>query len=144
MRALIQRVRNASVEIDSERVGEIDHGLLVLLGVSGEDDAETCKWVARKTAQLRIFEKDGRMQENVSDVQGQVLVVSQFTLYGNLRKGTRPSFTRAAAPELAEELYNQYISELQALGLPVATGRFGANMQVSFTNDGPVTLLLER
>lgn len=144
MRALIQRVTSASVVIDGETAGSIQQGLLVLLGVAQNDTREECEWLAKKTAELRLFTQDGKMQQSVEDVGGRLLVISQFTLYGNVRKGTRPSFTKAAPPNVAEELYNYYIECLRTRGIHVETGRFGANMQVSLTNDGPVTLMLER
>jgi D-tyrosyl-tRNA(Tyr) deacylase len=146
MIALIQRVREASVEVDGKVVGAIGPGLLVLLGVHREDTPQEGNWLARKCANLRIFPDDeGLMNRSVADVGGEALVVSQFTLYGNAERGNRPSFTESASPELAEPLYEQFAEALaQALGRPVQRGVFGAMMQVHLCNDGPVTIWLER
>jgi D-aminoacyl-tRNA deacylase len=139
MRALVQRVAYASVGVDGERVAEIGSGMLVLLGVKVTDTAEDADRIARKLRALRIFEdEDGRMNVNVEQAGGQILCVSQFTLYGDTRKGNRPSFVDAAPPEHAEPLYERVRNALQAEG-----GRFGARMHVQLTNDGPVTLLVE-
>ncbi|MFO0796397.1 MAG: D-aminoacyl-tRNA deacylase [Gemmataceae bacterium] len=144
MRAVIQRVRRAAVVVNGETVGAIDAGWLVLLGVAPADTPTEAAWLADKVAHLRAFEDDaGKMNRSVLDVGGGVLVVSQFTLYGDTRKGRRPSFTGAAPPALAEPLYERFAAELRAFGLPVATGRFGADMQVELVNDGPVTFVLE-
>jgi D-tyrosyl-tRNA(Tyr) deacylase len=144
MRAVLQRVRRASVTVAGETIGEIGTGLLVLLGVHRTDAAEQARWLAEKVAGLRVFEDaDGKMNVSVQDAGGRVLVVSQFTLYGDCRKGRRPSFIEAAAPELAEPLYERFADELRALGVPVATGRFGADMQVELVNDGPVTVIID-
>ncbi len=139
VRALVQRVTRASVTVDGERVGEIGPGLLVLLGVRRGDGAAEADKVVRKLLALRIFEDDdGRMNRSVTDVEGEILCVSQFTLYGDTRKGNRPSFVDAAAPEDAEPLYERVRRGLAAEG-----GRFGALMQVELVNDGPVTLIVE-
>src|SRR5690349_1046590 len=139
MRALVQRVAHASVSVDGERVAEIDSGMLVLLGIKVTDTDADADRLARKLKALRIFEDpDGRMNENVEQAGGQILCVSQFTLYGDTRKGNRPSFVDAAPPEHAEPLYERVRNALQAQG-----GRFGARMHVQLTNDGPVTLLVE-
>ena len=144
MRAVAQRVFDARVEVDDEVVGAIGTGLLVYLGVGKDDRSEDATWIAEKLASLRIFEDAaGKMSRSVGDVTGEVLVVSQFTLYGDVRKGRRPSFDRAAPPELAEQLYLQVCANLRQLGLTVATGRFRANMQVYARVDGPVTLLID-
>lgn len=146
MIALVQRVQSASVVVDGETVGAISGGLLVLLGVCrGDSDAEGA-WLADRVARLRVFPDDeGRMNRSLLDTGGDALVVSQFTLAGTLDKGTRPSFTRAAAPDLARDLYERFIAHLDAaLGRPVPTGRFAAHMEVHLVNDGPVTLWLER
>ena len=144
MRAVLQRVSRASVTIDGEVVGEIGRGLLVLLGVTHADTPEQARWLAEKVAGLRIFPDDeGKMNRDVTEVRGSVLVVSQFTLYGNCEKGRRPSFIAAARPEQAIPLYEQFVNELKAIGLPVATGRFGAMMQVELVNDGPVTIVVD-
>jgi D-aminoacyl-tRNA deacylase len=139
MRALVQRVSHASVTVDGERVAEIGAGMLVLLGVKRGDTQEDADRIARKLRALRIFEDDdSRMNRSVEDATGEILCVSQFTLYGDARKGARPSFVDAAPPEEAEPLYEQVRAALNAQG-----GRFGARMKVELTNDGPVTLLLE-
>ena len=145
MRGLIQRVSRASVHVDGEKVAGIGLGLLVLLGVADEDEEAEAAWLARKIAGLRLFEDDdGKMNLGLADVGGAVLAVSQFTLYGDARKGRRPSFTRAAPPELAQELYEKFCTLLAAEGVPVERGVFQAHMEVELVNDGPVTLLLER
>ena len=144
MRAVIQRVSAASVTVEGEIVGQINGGLLVLLGVAEDDTQADVIYLAQKIAGLRIFEDaEGRMNLSVGDVGGSVLVVSQFTLYGDCRKGRRPSFVKAARPELANSLYESVVAELKGHGLPVETGRFQTDMKVELTNDGPVTLLLD-
>src|SRR5438132_742617 len=144
MRAVLQRVAQARVRIAGEVVGEIHHGLLVLLGVTHTDTPEQAQWLADKIVSLRIFEDaDGKMNRGVTDIAGSVLVVSQFTLYGDCRKGRRPSFIDAAPPEIAIPLYEAFINAIRAQGVPVATGRFGAMMQVELVNDGPVTLIVD-
>ena len=144
MRAVIQRVSSAKVLVGGEVVSSISRGLLVLLGVA-EDDAETdARYLADKTAYLRIFEDDqGKMNLSVSDIGGEILVVSQFTLYGDCRKGRRPSFTSAARPPKAEALYEAYVSTLADMDLNPKTGVFQAFMDVELVNDGPVTILLD-
>ncbi len=146
MIALVQRVSEASVSIDGEVAGRIRRGLLILLGVHREDTGREEEWVARKCAALRIFEdEDGKMNRSVVDAGGEVLVVSQFTLYGDAGRGNRPSFIEAAAPDRAEPLYEAFCSSIGALtGKPVAKGIFGAMMAVSLVNDGPVTLIVEK
>lgn len=144
MRAVIQRVSQALVTVGNEVVGEIGPGLLVLLGVTHADTAEQAKWLADKIAGLRIFnDADGKMNRSVTDVGGSVLVVSQFTLYGDCQKGRRPSFVDAAPPETAVPLYEEFVNAVRALGVPTATGRFGAMMEVALVNDGPVTLIVD-
>jgi len=144
MRAVLTRVKSASVTIGGEVVGKIGQGFLILLGVGPEDDEKHCRYLAEKALGLRIFEdENGKMNLGLADVGGQVLVVSQFTLYGNCRKGRRPSFTEAAGPELGNRLYEQFLAECAALGYPPQHGRFGADMQVESVNDGPVTLILD-
>jgi len=144
MRAVVQRVSRASVAVDREVIGRIEHGLLVLLGVAPTDTVEQARWLADKIVGLRIFnDADGKMNLALTDVGGAVLVVSQFTLYGDCRKGRRPSFVGAAPPELAVPLYEEFVNAVRALGTPTATGRFGAMMQVELVNDGPVTLIVE-
>ncbi len=140
----MQRVRRASVEVDSEVVGSIGPGVLVLLGVARGDGRRDEAWLRRKILNLRIFEDErGKMNRSLLETGGAVLLVSQFTLYGDCRKGNRPSFSHAAPPALAEELYLEMLNNLKAEGVPVAAGRFGAMMQVSLLNDGPVTLILD-
>lgn len=145
MRAVVQRVGSARVTVAGETIGEIDAGLLILLGVAQGDTAEDGAWLAQKLAALRIFEDDaGKMNRSLVDSGGGALVVSQFTLLASTRKGNRPSFNDAAAPAVAIPLYDQFVAQLTAgLGRPVATGRFGAMMAVTLVNDGPVTLVLD-
>ncbi len=145
MRCVLQRVSRASVEVDGETVAEIGSGLLLLVGVGHDDDGETAKWMAAKIASLRIFDDDrGRMERTVKEADGAILCVSQFTLYGNLLKGARPNFAAAATAEVAQRVYEQLCEELSAEGVDVRRGRFGARMIVDLSNDGPVTLTLER
>ena len=144
MRAVLTRVKSASVTIDGKLNGKIGQGFLILLGVGPEDTEETCRYLAEKALGLRIFEDENeKMNLSLADVGGQVLVVSQFTLYGNCRKGRRPSFTDAADPELGNRLYEQFLKECERLGFPPQHGEFGADMQVESVNDGPVTLILD-
>jgi D-tyrosyl-tRNA(Tyr) deacylase len=144
MRACVQRVTEAAVRVNGEIVGQIGRGLLVLLGVAADDNEDDARQLAEKIVGLRILEDDeGKMNRSVSETGGAVLVVSQFTLLGDCRKGRRPSFIAAAPPEMGERLYELFVAEVAARGVPLATGRFRANMQVSLVNDGPVTLLLE-
>ena len=145
MRAVVQRVSRARVVVGEDVVGEIGRGLLVLLGVAKTDTPEQAVWLADKIVSLRIFnDADGKMNLDLAEVGGAILVVSQFTLYGDCSKGRRPSFIDAAPPEVAIPLYEEFINAVKAHGIPTATGRFGAMMQVSLINDGPVTLWLER
>ena len=144
MRAVLTRVNSASVTIDGQVVGQIGKGFLILLGVGPEDTEEHCRYLAQKALGLRIFEdENGKMNLGLESVGGEVLVVSQFTLFGNCRKGRRPSFTDAADPVLGEKLYEQVLKECEALGFPPQHGRFGADMKVESINDGPVTLILD-
>ena len=144
MRVVLQRVTEASVTVDDETVGAIGAGLVALVGIADGDDASVVERAAAKTAALRIFRDDaGRFDRSVVDVGGSILVVSQFTLLADTRKGNRPSFTGAADPALAEPLVEQYADALRALGIMIETGRFGADMQVSLVNDGPVTIVLD-
>ena len=144
MRAVLTRVRSASVEIDGKTVGQIGQGFLILLGVGPEDTEEKCRYLCEKALGLRVFEdENGKMNKSLADVGGQVLVVSQFTLYGNCRKGRRPSFTDAAGPELGSRLYERFLSDCAELGYPPQHGQFGADMKVASVNDGPVTLILD-
>ena len=144
MRAVVQRVSEARVVVNDEVVGKIGVGLLVFLGITAEDGSAEVDYLARKLTGLRIFEdSDGKMNLALADVGGAVLAVSQFTLYGNVRKGRRPSFVQAARPELAEPLYQAFCTQIQAAGFTVAQGIFGAEMQVQLVNSGPVTLILD-
>ena len=144
MRAVLTRVKSASVAIDGEIVGKIGQGFLILLGVGPEDDETVCRYLAEKALGLRVFEDENeKMNLGLTDVGGQVLVVSQFTLYGNCRKGRRPSFAEAADPETGNRLYEQFLKECERLGFPPQHGCFGADMQVESVNDGPVTLILD-
>ncbi len=142
---MLQRVSRASVTVDEEVVGSIERGYLILVGFTGSDEDTQVEWMAEKIAGLRLFlDEAGKMNQDLAEVGGAVLVVSQFTLYGNTDKGRRPSFVRAAPPERAIPLYETFVDALRRRELPVATGRFGAAMQVELVNDGPVTIILER
>ena len=145
MRVVLQRCLEASVSIDGVVVGEIEHGLLILLGIAQEDDQQDLEWMCQKLSGLRIFEDDeGKMNRSVLDVEGAVLVVSQFTLYGNCRKGRRPSFVGAGHPTMAEPLVDEFCARMKEIGVrDVQTGRFGADMKVHLVNDGPVTLIID-
>jgi len=144
MRAVVQRVSRAEVRVDGEVVGRVERGLLILLGIASGDTAETGKVLAEKIANLRLFDDEqGRMNRSLLEAGGGALCVSQFTLYGDCRKGRRPSFDRAAPPETARALYENFVASLRALGVTVETGRFQAMMDVELVNDGPVTLLLD-
>lgn len=145
MRVVLQRVNHAQVAIDGEVVGKIGQGYLLLVGFGPADTAETLDYLVHKIVNLRVFESEpGKMNRSIQDVGGAILSVSQFTLYADVRKGNRPGFSGAAKPELATRLYDQFNQKLAATGVPVATGRFGADMQVTLENDGPVTILYER
>src|SRR5580692_3242774 len=144
MRAVVQRVSRAQVAVDGEIVGEIGRGLLVLLGVTHADNRADADYLADKIAGLRIFEDgNGKMNLDITAVSGGILVVSQFTLYGDVRRGKRPSFDAAAAPQRARQLYEYFVERIRAAGLPCQTGRFQEMMQVELVNDGPVTILLD-
>jgi D-tyrosyl-tRNA(Tyr) deacylase len=144
MKAVVQRVSSARVEVDGETTGEIARGLLVLLGVAREDREEDADWMAEKIVGLRIFEDDeGKMNRGLLDVEGSLLAVSQFTLLGDSRKGRRPSFIAAAPPEAAEALYRTFVTRTRSLGARTETGKFQAHMAVHLVNDGPVTILLD-
>lgn len=144
MKVVIQRAKNAKVTVNQQVVGSIDHGLMILVGVTHEDNEEDVKYLADKIVNLRIFEdEEDKMNLSLLDVQGSVLSVSQFTLYGDARKGRRPSFTNAAKPEKANDLYEKLNEAIRGKGVHVETGVFGEMMDVSFTNDGPVTIILE-
>ena len=145
MRIVVQRAKNAQVRVDGQVVGQIDHGLMLLVGITHSDTKEDAVYCAKKISSLRIFEDgDGKMNLSVKDVQGAILSISQFTLYGDAKKGNRPSFIEAARPEFAKKLYGFFNECLSCdHGLKVETGVFGAMMDVTFTNDGPVTILVE-
>lgn len=144
MRAVVQRVSQARVVVDGETVGQITRGFLVLLGIAEGDGTEDVAFLAPKIAGLRVFEDDQeKMNLSLADIGGEMLVVSQFTLLGDCRKGRRPSFDKAARPELARQIYLDFVTAVQALGIRVATGRFQEHMQVELINNGPVTLLLD-
>ena len=144
MRAVVQRVARASVSVDGELKGKIGGGLLVLLAAAHGDGADQVKWMAEKITGLRIFSDDqGKMNLSLKQVEGHMLIVSQFTLYGDCRKGKRPSFAGSARPEEAEKLYDDFVEAVQNHGVPVQTGVFGAMMDVELVNDGPVTLIVD-
>ncbi len=144
MRAVVQRVSRASVKIDTLTTGSIQKGVVVLLGIHATDSLDELRWLADKIINLRIFEdNNGKMNRSLADIDGEMLIVSQFTLYGDCRKGRRPGYSSAAPPEHAKPLYEQYIEEIKNRQIRVATGTFAANMEVEIINDGPVTLLLD-
>jgi len=144
VRIVVQRVTRASVDVDESRIAEIDRGLLLLVGIAAADAGIDLDKVAHKIVTLRVFaDAEGKMNRSLLDVGGTVLAVSQFTLYGETRKGRRPSFVDAAPPEIAEPLFDRFVAAIAGQGVPIQTGRFGAKMAVELTNDGPVTLILE-
>lgn len=145
MRALIQRVLSASVSVENQIIGKIDNGILVLLGIAHDDNEEKMKWVVDKIMNLKIFEdNEGRMGLNLKDVNGELLVVSQFTLYGDVRKGTKPSFTDAAKPEFANDMYKKFVQYCKSLNVKTQEGQFQAHMMITLVNDGPVTFMIEK
>ena len=145
MRALLQRVSKASVTVEGQTISSIEKGLLILLGVGHGDGVEQANYLAEKTANLRVFEDDqGKTNLSILDVKGEAIVVSQFTLYADTRKGRRPSFIDAALPEVAEPLVRRFVELLRGHGVPTQSGRFGAHMEVEIHNDGPVTIWLEK
>lgn len=144
MRVVIQRVLNAKVTIDEKTYAEINQGLLVFLGIENADTKEDADWLVKKISQLRIFsDEDGKMSSSISDINGAILIVSQFTLHAKTKKGNRPSFIQAAAPEHAIPLYEYFIEETKKKGISVCTGEFGANMKIQLINDGPVTITID-
>ena len=147
MRVIIQRVKSSSVTVEGKIIGKIGKGLNLLVAISPDDTETELDWMTRKCLELRLFPdeaEDKSWQKSVMDIQGEILVISQFTLYGDCRKGRRPSFSNSAAPEIAEQLYDRFVAKLKQSGLLIETGQFGAMMQVVIENDGPVTLLLEK
>ena len=144
MKALLQRVTAAQVTVESEVVGKIGHGLVVFIGVANDDTPEDINYLTRKIVELRIFEDtEGKFNLSLLDVSGGLLLVSQFTLLANTRKGRRPGFTDAAPPEIAEALFNQFVEQIRATGLKVETGRFQTHMHVEINNDGPITIMID-
>lgn len=144
MKIVLQRVKSASVSINEHKVGEINQGFVLLVGVSDQDTSKDIDYLVRKISNLRVFEDNNeRLNLSIQDVNGSILSISQFTLFANTKKGNRPSFTTAGKPEFASLLYNQFNDSLRLVGLPVVTGEFGANMQVSLINDGPVTIIFD-
>jgi len=144
MKAVIQRVKTASVTVNNEQISNIGPGLLVLLGVAHTDEPSDAEYLADKVANLRIFEDaDGKMNRSLIDISGEILVVSQFTLYGDCKRGRRPSFIEAAKPDKAEKLYDYFTEQLKTKGIPAQSGKFRAMMDVALVNDGPVTLIVE-
>lgn len=144
MKLVVQRVKNANVSIENNIVGKINQGFVVLLGVSNEDTKENADYLVKKLLNLRVFsDNDDKMNLSIKDIEGEILIVSQFTLYANCKKGNRPSFIEAAKPEHAKPLYEYFINECRKENLNVQTGEFGADMQIELINDGPVTILLE-
>lgn len=144
MRSVVQRVSEASVSVDSGTVGRIGKGVVALLGIQATDGDKDIFWMAEKIANLRIFDDDqGRMNLSLFDIGGEMLIISQFTLYGDCRRGRRPGYSAAAPPDIAEPLYEKFIARVAEMNIPAATGVFGAMMDVSLTNDGPVTLLID-
>ncbi|MBE9051155.1 D-tyrosyl-tRNA(Tyr) deacylase [Nostocales cyanobacterium LEGE 11386] len=147
MRVIIQRVKSSQVTVNGEIIGKIRRGLNLLVGIANTDTDTEIDWMVRKCLELRLFpdqEGGDKWQKSVQEIGGELLVISQFTLYGDCRKGRRPSFDQSANPQVAQDLYNRFVCKLQTSGLQVATGQFGAMMQVAIENDGPVTLLLEK
>jgi len=144
MRVVLQRVTEASVEVEGKIIGKINNGLLVLLGIHVDDNIKELEWMVNKVIGLRIFEdENGKMNKSLTDIEGELLIVSQFTLYGDCEKGRRPGFTDAARPEKAIPMYEEFIDRCKNLGVRVETGEFGADMKVKLLNDGPVTLVID-
>ena len=144
MKAIIQRVSSASVMVADKKISEIGFGLLILLGITQEDEERDIDYLVKKTAELRIFKDDGqKMNLSIQDVGGEILIVSQFTLCADTRRGRRPSFIGAAEPKMAENMYDQYCQKIQLLNIPISKGQFGASMDVGLINDGPLTIILD-
>ncbi|MGF1587963.1 MAG: D-aminoacyl-tRNA deacylase [Pleurocapsa sp.] len=145
MRVIVQRVKSSAVKVEGEIIGKIGQGLNLLVGISATDTEIELDWMTRKCLELRLFpDQDRPWSKSVMDIQGEILIVSQFTLYGDCRKGRRPSFSDSAAPSITEPLYELFVSKLKQSGLAIATGQFGAMMEVNIENDGPVTLVLDK
>ena len=144
MRAVVQRVSSCTVRVDTRITGSIERGILIYLGVGNDDNTKDLDYMIRKTTNLRIFpDLEGKMNRSVKDINGEILIVSQFTLCADTRKGNRPSYNNAALPEFAEKMYNSFVKELKKTGLKVETGQFQASMEVDYVNDGPVTILID-
>ena len=144
MKAVIQRVSSASVAVANKKISKIGFGLLILLGIAQEDEERDIDYLVKKTAELRIFKDDGqKMNLSIQDVGGEILIVSQFTLCADTRRGRRPSFIGAAEPKMAENMYDQYCQKIQLLNIPISKGQFGASMDVGLINDGPLTIILD-
>ena len=144
MRVVIQRVTEAEVSINEEISGKINNGLLILVGIGQDDHMEDIQWLTQKITNLRIFsDNEGKMNLSILDIKGEILLVSQFTLYASIKKGNRPSFIQSAPPIFAIPLYEQFIKSLKETGIAIQTGQFGADMKVSLTNDGPVTIIID-
>ena len=144
MRVVIQRVSEASVTIDSQITSQINKGFMILVGICTEDNLEDIKWLTQKIVNLRVFgDEKGKMNLAITDIKGEILLISQFTLFASTKKGNRPSFIQSAKPEIAIPLYEQFINSLRETGIPIQTGTFGADMKVSLTNDGPVTIIID-
>ena len=145
MRLVIQRVLSAQVEVEGELIARIGKGILVLVGIGKNDDGSSIEWLANKTVNLRIFEDENqKMNLGLRDISGEILLVSQFTLYADCQRGRRPGFDQAALPGIAEKQFNEFVQAVNSLGITAQTGRFGADMKVSLVNDGPVTIILEK
>lgn len=146
MRVIVQRVKSSSVSVDGKIIGEIGRGLNLLLGIAACDTEAELEWMARKCLDLRLFpnEADRLWSKSIVDIEGEILIISQFTLYGDCRQGRRPSFSASAASDIAQPLYNLFVDRLRQSGLTIATGKFGAMMEVKINNDGPVTIILEK
>jgi len=144
MRVVIQRVSEASVSIDLQVTGQISKGFMILVGICTEDNLEDIQWLTQKIVNLRVFgDEEGKMNLSITDIKGEILLISQFTLFASTKKGNRPSFIQSAKPEIAIPLYEQFINSLKETGIPIQTGSFGADMKVSLTNDGPVTIIID-
>lgn len=145
MKLVVQRVKYASVKVDEKIIGKIDEGFMVLVGITDSDNKETCDYLATKLTNLRVFDdENGNMNNDIKSINGKFLIISQFTLYGDVTKGNRPSFIKAAKPDISKPLYEYFCNKVRELGFNVETGIFGADMKVELLNDGPVTIILEK